>query len=182
MDKYLEVNKGIIEKSINSFDWDDISKMYKILGLKVGSQTIKIDGLNKKQKTTPESIKKEIELVLNYIVDNDVPELQYGPWSIYWVNGEWEIEIAPERPDLDSLIVPIMESKLQIHFIPQSTTVKEFLDIDLDDDDYEDEDGFIEDEVDDILFLESRLKKAIDKEEWMIASRLRDLLEELKKK
>ena len=178
MDKYLEVNKGIIEKSINSFDWDDINKMYKILGIKVGCQTIKIDGLNKKEKTTPETIKKEIGLVLNYIIDNDIPEFSYGPWTILWVNGEWEIEIAPDRPGDESLIVPIMESKLQIHFIPQSTTIKELLDIDLDDDYYEDENFK---EMDEILVFEARLKKAIDNEDWMIASKLRDLIEELKK-
>jgi len=178
MEKYSEVNKGIIEKSINSFDWDDINKMYKILGIKVGSQTIKIDGLNKKGKTTPETIKKEIELVLNYIIDNDIPEFSYGPWTILWVNGEWEIEIAADRPGDESLIVPIMESKLQIHFIPQSTTIKELLDIDLDEDYYDEEENK---EIDEVLVFEARLKKAIDNEDWMIASKLRDLIEELKK-
>ena len=173
-----DINKGMVEKTLNSFDWDDINKMYKILGLKVGSQSIKIDGLNKKGKTTPETIRNEMDLVLRFVIDNDVPELQYGPWSIYWVNGEWEIEIAPERPDDESLIVPIMESKLQIHFIPQSTTIKEFLDIDLEEGEYDEIDA----EIDDILLFESRLKKAIDNEDWMVASKLRDLLEELKKK
>ncbi len=180
MDNNEKINLGLIEKTLNSFDWDDINKMYKVLGLKVGTQPIKIDGLNKKEKTNSTSIRREVELVLNYVVSNDVPELQYGPWSIYWVNGEWEIEIESEDPGGESLIVPIMESKLQIHFIPQSTTVKEFLDIDLEDEDYlEDE---ITDEVEELLMFESRLKKAIDNEEWMVASRLRDLIEELKKK
>lgn len=175
-----DINLGIIKKTLNSFDWEEINKMYKVLGLKVGTQPIKIEGLNKKEKTNSETIRKEVELVLNHVVDNDVPELQYGPWSIYWVNGEWEIEIESEDPDGESLIVPIMESKLQIHFIPQSTTVKEFLDIDLEAEEYLEED--ITDTEEEILMFESRLKKAIDAEEWMVASRLRDLIEELKKK
>ena len=179
MDKNLEINKGIIEKTLSSFDWEDIQKMYKVLNLKIGTQPIKIDGINKKEKTNSISIRKEVELVLNFIIDNDLPELQYGPWSIYWVNGEWEIEIESEIPEEEPLIVPIMESKLQIHFIPQSTTVKEILDIDIEDDLYEDELGEDEEEI---LVYESRLKRAIDKEEWMVASKLRDLIEELKKK
>jgi len=175
-----EINMGLIQKTLNSFDWEDICKMYKVLGLKVGTQPIKIEGLSKKEKTNPETIRKEVGLVLNHVVDNDIPELQYGPWSIYWVNGEWEIEIDPEEPGGIPLIAPIMESKLQIHFIPQSTTVKEFLDIDLEADDYFEDD--ITDTEEEIIMFESRLKKAIDAEEWMVASRLRDLIEELKKK
>ena len=175
-----DINLGIIKKTLNSFDWEDINRMYKVLGLKVGTQPIKIEGLNKKEKTNPETIRKEVELVLNHVVDNDIPELQYGPWSIYWVNGEWEIELEPEEPGSEPMIVPIMESKLQIHFIPQSTTVKEFLDIDLESDDYLEDD--ITDTEEEILVFESRLKKAIDAEDWMVASRLRDLIEELKKK
>ena len=179
MDKNLEINKGIIEKALKSFDWDDIHKMYKVLSLKVGTQSIKIEGLNKKDKTTPDSIRREVQLVLNFIIDNDMPEIQYGPWSIYWVNGEWEIEIEPDQPEDESLIVPIMESKLQIHFIPQSTTIKEFLDIDMDDEEY---DEILPDGIEELLMFESRLKKAIDNEEYGIASKLRDLIEELKKK
>lgn len=174
MQSTSEVNKGLIAKILDSFEWEDIYKMYKVLGIKVGKQQIKINGLNSKEKTTPESIRKELDLVLNYIIDNDVPELQYGPWIICWVNGEWEIEITPESPDEDSLIVPILESKLQVDFIPQSATVKEFLDID--DIPVEDIEG-----IEELLIYESRLKKAIDNEEWMIASKLRDLIEEIKK-
>jgi hypothetical protein len=172
-----EINLGLIQKTLNSFDWEDIGKMYKILGLKIGTQPIKIDGLNKKEKTNPDSIKKEVELVLNYIVSNDIPELKYGPWIIYWVNGEWEMEIESEDQGGEPLIVPIMESKMEIHFIPQSSTIKELLDIDLD----EDYDEDISDKEQEILYFESRLKKAIDSEDWMVASRLRDLIEEIKK-
>lgn len=179
MDNNEKINHGIIEKCLKSFDWEDINKMYKVLGLKIGTQPVKIEGLNKKEKTNPETIRKEVELILQHVVDNDIPELQYGPWSIYWVNGEWEIEIETDEPDVEPLIVPIMESKLQIHFIPQSTTVKELLDIDLEEDYLENE---ITDEEEEILMFESRLKRAIDNEEWMVASRLRDLIEELKKK
>ena len=175
-----EINEGMIEKTLNSFDWNDIHKMYKILGIKVGCQSLKIEGISKKEKTSPETVRKELGSVLKYAIENDIPELKYGPWTIYWVNGEWEIEIMPETPEDDSLIVPIMESKLQVDFIPQSTTVKELLDIDIEMDDMYEE--LQTEEIEDLLLFESRLKKAIDNEDWLVASRLRDLIEELKKK
>lgn len=174
-----ETNKSIIDKTLRSLDWDDIVKMYKILGIKVGGQPMKIEGLVKKEKVDAESVKSEIEIVLNYVVENDVPELRYGPWTIYWVNGEWEIEIESEYPDGEPLIVPLMESKMEILFTPQSTIVREFLDIEFDDDQFEEEMGSNEEEL---MIFEARLKKAISDEDWMVASRLRDLIDELKKK
>lgn len=180
MDKTsLEINRGMVEKAVNSFNWQEIMKFYKILGIKIGGQQIKIEGIIKKTKLDIDSIKDEVKKVLDYVIDNDIPEFSYGPWSILWVNGEWEIEIEGGSNEEEPFIFPILESKLQIFFVPQSTTIKEFLDIDIDA-----EDDIIEDieTYDDILIYEARLKKAIDNEEYAIASKLRDLIEELKKK
>jgi hypothetical protein len=169
-----ETNKGLIERILKSFDFEEVEKIYKAIGLKICSQQIKVEGLSKKDKTTAETIQKEIEAVLNFVISNDVPELQYGPWSIFWVNGEWEIELDPtESGGENGIVVPILESKLVVHLIPQSSTAREVLDIKMGDS--------LDDDYNEIVILETRLKKAIDNEEYKIASRIRDLLEELKK-
>ena len=46
MDKTsLEINRGMVEKAVNSFNWQEIMKFYKILGIKIGGQQIKIEGI-----------------------------------------------------------------------------------------------------------------------------------------
>jgi len=112
------------------------------------------------------------------VIENDLPEMSYGPWVILWVNGAWEItELFPlspddeEEPQQEEIIVPVMESKLQVLFVPQSVIMKEEIEIE--------EDPFL---IDDTLILEGRLKESIDTEDYVLASKIRDLLEELNKR
>jgi protein-arginine kinase activator protein McsA len=64
-----------------------------------------------------------------------------------------------------------MESRLQVHFVPQSVTVKEEIDIP--------EDFF---EMDDSIILEGRLKQCIEQEDYILAGKIRDVIEELNKR
>lgn len=175
MPKLSEIDKKIVESVINTIDWEQIVKFYKVLNKKIGSEQVKIKGISKEDKVTPETSKEELTKVLEYIIENDLPEMTYGPWVIMWINGEWEISQTIDAPSDDEspeeIDVPIMESKLQVHFIPQSVTVKEEIDFP--------EDFF---QVDDSIILEGRLKQCIEQEDYILAGKIRDVIEELNKR
>jgi hypothetical protein len=84
-----EKNKKLIERVIGSFDWDAIAKIYKIFEKGVGTDSQKISGISRisYKKVTPDDIKKEITAVVTYIVENDIPSLEYDIWNIIWING-----------------------------------------------------------------------------------------------
>ena len=174
MSKLSEVDKRLIDGVISSIDWDQIAKFYKVLNKKIGYEQVKIKGIIRNDKATPESIKEEVSKVLEYIIENDLPEMSYGPWVILWVNGEWEIvesiQVNLDEP-AEEIQLPIMESKLQVHFIPQSVTMKEEVDVP--------QDFF---EMDDTIILEGRLKECIEEEDYVLAGKIRDVLEELNKR
>lgn len=177
MPKLTEVDKKLIDGVISTIDWEQILKFYKILNKKIGCEQVKIRGVVKKDKVDLESAKDELYKVLEFVIENDLPEMNYGPWVILWVNGEWEIselfQLPPEdeEPKQEEIIVPVMESKLQVLFVPQSVIMKEEIEID--------EEPFL---IDDTLILEGRLKESIDTEDYVLASKIRDLLEELNKR
>lgn len=172
--KLSEVDKRLIDGVISSIDWDQIVKFYKILNKKIGYEQVKIKGIVRNDKVTPETTKEELSRVLEYVIDNDLPEMSYGPWLVIWTNGEWEIVESIQESledNMNEIQIPIVESKLQVHFIPQSVTMKE--DIEMTEDFYE---------TDDTIVLEERLKSCIEEEDYVLAGKIRDVLEELKKR
>ena len=177
MPKLTEVDQKLINGVISTIDWDQILKFYKILNKRIGCEQVKIKGVTKKDKVDLESAKDELYKVLEFAIENDLPEMNYGPWVILWVNGEWEISELfqfpqeDEEPQPEEIIVPVMESKLQVLFVPQSVIMKEEIEIE--------EEPFL---IDDTLILEGRLKESIDTEDYVLASKIRDLLEELNKR
>jgi hypothetical protein len=177
MPKLTEVDKKLIDGVISTIDWDQILKFYKILNKRIGCEQVKIKGVIKKDKVDLESAKDELYKVLEFVIENDLPEMNYGPWVILWVNGEWEISELfqfpqeDEEPQQEEIIVPVMESKLQVLFVPQSVIMKEEIEIE--------EEPFV---IDDTLILEGRLKESINTEDYVLASKIRDLLEELNKR
>ena len=174
MSKLSEVDKRLIDGVISSIDWDQIAKFYKILNKKIGYEQVKIKGIIRNDKITTDSLKDELLRVLEYVIDNDLPEMSYGPWLIIWTNGEWEIIESIQagvEEGQEEIQIPIMESKLQVHFIPQSVTMKEDIDIP--------QDFF---EMDDTIILEGRLKSCIEEEDYVLAGKIRDVLEELNKR
>jgi hypothetical protein len=174
MSKLSEVDKRLIDGVILSIDWDQIAKFYKILNKKIGYEQVKIKGIIRNDKITTDSLKDELLRVLEYVIDNDLPEMSYGPWLIIWTNGEWEIIESIQagmEESQEEIQIPIMESKLQVHFIPQSVTMKEDIDIP--------QDFF---EMDDTIILEGRLKSCIEEEDYVLAGKIRDVLEELNKR
>lgn len=174
MSKLSEVDKRLINGVISSIDWDQIAKFYKILNKKIGYEQVKIKGITRNDKITTDSLQEELLRVLEYVIDNDLPEMSYGPWLIIWTNGEWEIMEniqAGLEESQEEIQIPIMESKLQVHFIPQTVTMKEDVDIPPD---------FFE--MDDTVILEGRLKTCIEQEDYVLAGKIRDVIEELNKR
>jgi hypothetical protein len=175
MSKLSEVDKRLINGVISSIDWDQIAKFYKILNKKIGYEQVKIKGITRNDKITTDSLQEELLRVLEYVIDNDLPEMSYGPWLIIWTNGEWEIMESIQaglEESQEEIQIPIMESKLQVHFIPQTVTMKE--DVDLPQDFFEMDD--------DTVILEGRLKTCIEQEDYVLAGKIRDVIEELNKR
>ena len=174
MSKITDIDKRIIDGVIDLIDWDNIIKFYKIMNRKIGYEQLKIKGISKNSKITIEFAKEELIRVIEYVIENDLTELSYGPWLLLWINGEWEtmemINPDTEEP-MEELSIPIMESKLQVLFIPQSVSMKEDIDIPLDD--FQLEGG---------LVLEDKLQESIQNEDYVLAGKLRDVIEELNKK
>jgi hypothetical protein len=178
-----EKNKKLIERVIGSFDWDAIAKIYKIFEKGVGTDSQKISGISRisYKKVTPDDIKKEITAVVTYIVENDIPSLEYDIWNIIWINGEWDIEIEMnqdgDQEDTDqNFFMPILDSRLEIRFVPQKSVSHEYLDIEegeateLDSNDYDE------------VVLNNILSKAVKEEKYELASKLTDIINEFYRK
>ena len=182
MTKLSEVDKSIIDKVIASVDWEQIVKFYKILNRKIGYEQIRINGVSRKAKITEDDAKDELRKVLEYVIENDIPEMAYGSWIISWINGEWEITetiMTEEEGEPQDIHIPIIESKLQVNFVPQSITVREEI-----------EDVEISFELEEngspsLNFKETlsqKLEESVASEDYPLAAKIRDLLEELNKK
>lgn len=178
-----EKNKLLINRVLDTIDWDLIHKFYKLVGRSVGTETTQIPGvkkLTKGVKLDKSHIKDEINSVVNHIVENDLSQFIYGPWNIVWVNGEWEMEMPEmdengnEVPGGNTNFIPIIESILEIHFSPMVVISKEVV---------VDEDGEeITEEPQETVGLKKQLDKALEEENYELASKIRDLIEMYKKK
>ena len=174
-----EKNKTLISRVIDTIDWPLIHKFYKLVGRTIGTETTQIPGIKKldrKTKLTDEHIKEEVLHVINHVVENDISQYMYGPWNVIWVNGEWEMEI-PETDDNgkeiengESTFIPIMESMLEVYFSPMVVVSRETV---LTDEEI--------DEKPETADLQKQLDKALNDENYELASKLRDLIEVYKK-
>ena len=164
-------NKILVERVIGSIDWELALKVYKMLKRNVGAEPAKIPGIRKTskgEKISSDLIKDEVLAVINYAIENDIPELNYGPWNIIWINGEWEIDISEEAenddaPEEDRIYVPINDSVLEVFFSPIVAVSQERVDkVKISKDDQKD--------------LNIRLEEAIKDENYELASKIRDLI------
>jgi hypothetical protein len=174
MSKITETDKKLIDGIISTIDWDQVLKFYKVLDRRVGYEQLKIKGITR-GKVTLDGAKEELEKVLEYVIENDLTELSYGCWLILWINGAWEnieiIQTENEEEPVEEIVIPILESKLQVLFIAQSATMTEELDI-----------PEFKFEIEGGLNLEDKLKESIEKEDYILAGKLRDVIEELNKR
>ena len=172
-------NKILVERVIDSMDWEVVLKIYKIMRRSVGEESAKIPGvrkLKKGEKLSIDSIKEEVLSIVNYAIENDLPELTYGPWSISWVNGEWEIDVSDESeddevPEEDRIYVPIRDSILEIFFVPVMAISQERVE----------RTKITNNSGDDQNDLNIRLENAIKEENYELASKIHDLINCYKK-
>ena len=172
-----EKNQVLINRILETIDWSLILKFYKLVGRTIGTESAQIPGikkLEKKTKITEDHIKNEVLHIINHVVENDISQYVYGPWSLLWVNGEWEMEVPQtdedgnEIEDGDSMFIPIMESMLEVYFSPMMVVSKEIV---LTDEDLEDNEKI---ETED---LQKQLDKALKDENYELASKIRDLID-----
>ncbi|NBU97819.1 MAG: hypothetical protein EBS19_06345 [Spirochaetia bacterium] len=174
-----EKNKVLINRVIDTIDWTLIHKFYKLVGRKIGNEAAQIPGIKKIDrgtKLTDEHIRGEILQVINHVVENDISQYTYGPWDILWVNGEWEMEIldtdegGKEIENGESTFIPIMESMLEVYFSPMIVVSREIV---LTGDEIEEKPETVD--------LQKQLEKALNDENYELASKLRDLIDVYKK-
>lgn len=157
-------NSKLIEKTISSLDWDSICKSGKIFKFGVGEGVTAIPGMKKKnhsEEITKNDYKGELKCLLKYVIENDISELIYGPWVIFWFNAEWELyEDEEEELEMEFQVGSFME----VIYSPQRISLTSITEKQ----NYTEESDFDK--------LESMLKKAVDSENYEIASKLRDLI------
>lgn len=163
----------IIEKALSSFDWNSIFEVSKCFNMGIGEDSNAIPGVKRKifsEGITKNDIKNELKNLLKHVIQNDLVELYYGPWIIYWVNSEWSSEkygnIEIEIDDEDNIKTTLeMDSALDIIYSPQRVYVVMS----------DSKDKYIKEDSD-IKKLESMLKKALDSENFELATKIRDLI------
>ena len=146
----------------------------------IGESTIKISGISRIpfKKVTEEAIKKEVTFLLEYVIENNIPHLEYGMWTILWINGDWEVEIDLPASDFDeedhNMFLPFSDSRLEVNFVPQKA-------ISQDSATYQEETG-LEIEESDETVLNRILDKSIKEENYELASKLKDIINEFYRK
>jgi hypothetical protein len=162
-------NSKLIEKTISSLDWDSICSAGKIFKFGVGEGVTAIPGMKKKnhgEEITKNDYKAELKSLLKYAVDNDVSELVYGPWVIFWFNSEWDLDIGEDEEDDESEDMEIqIGSSIEVIYSPQRICLSNVMGKS----DYKIEES-------DFDRLDNMLKKAIDSENYELASKIRDVI------
>lgn len=162
--------KKLVNDVLDSLEWDKIYEIYKILGYGVGEGTQSIPGLKRipSSKIIQDDIRKELETVIKFLIEDDIPEITYGNWVIYWINSSWNFEIEDENgeEDLDTLEV---DSQLEVHFVPIKMWVVDKAEKN------------IETKID-IEKLEEFLEDAIHNENYELAIKLREQIKKIRSK
>jgi hypothetical protein len=167
-------NNKLIDKVIASLDWDSIYEVNKCFKHGVGDGISAIPGLKRKSFSdgiTKLDIKNELKSLLKYVIDNDLNELIYGYWMIFWTNAQWSEEYLnqlkeqmddDEGDDMDNII---LDSTLEVIYSPQRICAIE--------------NSLLKDsksEESDEIKLEMMLRKALEKEQYELASKIRDVI------
>jgi hypothetical protein len=177
MKKNSTENK-LVDKIISSLDWDSILEVNKCFKLGVGEGSSVIPGIKRKvfsPSLNKNDIKSELKTLLKYAIENDIAELFYGPWMIFWSNGEWvkvefdQIEDDDEDDsfsDINTEIDLLLDSTLEVIYSPQRIMVSgnsPHLEV--------------TQENSDTVQLENMLKKALASENYEVANKIKEILD-----
>lgn len=118
----------VIDKVISGMDWDVIFDVNKCFKHGVGDGASVIPGVKRKSFAdgiTKNDLKNELKSLLKYVIDNNVPELIYGYWMIFWDNPVWTEEYLNEikeemEEDGEGMIGDIvLDPTLEVIYSPQ---------------------------------------------------------------
>jgi hypothetical protein len=168
-------NSKIIDKVISSLDWDFIFEVNRCFKMGVGEGTTAIPGVKRKvfsDDLSKSDLKAELKSLLKYVIKEGLPELYYGAWMIYWADSKWvtqkygDIEFEIEGEEGGIQIGLEVNSTLEVVYSPQRVCVVS--------DEVSEE--IISNEDTDAKRLESMLKKALDSENYELATKIRDVI------
>lgn len=177
-------NNKLIDKVVASLDWDSIFEVSKCFKHGIGEGTSAIPGVKRKPFSdgiTKADLKNELKSLLKYIIENDISDLAHGYWIITWNNAEWseehindikrriEEEAETEDGEKFNLIWEEfeMESTLEVIYSPQRICVVENT--------KKDSSSEVNEEGD-TATLENMLEKALQNEQYELASKIKDVL------
>lgn len=167
-------NNKLIEKVISSLDWDSIYAVNTCFKKGVGDGTSAIPGIKRKSfdtGITKSDIKNELKCLLKYVIENDLSELIYGYWMIFWNNAEWTEESLnqlmeqyddEEEAEFEEIV---LDSTLEVIYSPQRVLTIE--NSQYKNNKFEDSDE---------NKLEIMFKKAIDNEQYELASKIKEVI------
>lgn len=162
----------LIDKVVKSLDWDSIHEVYRSFKMGVGEGSSVIPGIKRKpfsESLTKEDIRNELKVVIKHVVSSDISDLVYGPWIINWLNGDWVIydeDENGEKIEISEDEMFIVNSKLEVIFAPQRISMM----VDSIAGEYSSE------EETDNMKIEMMMQKALQSEDYELASKFRDIL------
>ncbi len=163
----MEKFEQMIENIIQDLDWRMILDFYDKLNLTwYGKDILKKNSLEKR-KPTIEELQNELRTVCRFVIHKGMSEFIYERWTILWLDPkDFDEEEFNKKDDFGCQLEVIFSPTRALTF---ENTFEEL--------EPEDEIDPIEMETD---VLVDMLNKAVDKEEYEIASKLRDKIFELK--
>ncbi len=118
----------VIDKVISGMDWDVIFDVNKCFKHGVGDGVSVIPGVKRKafaDGITKNDLKNELKSLLKYVIENNIPELIYGYWMIFWDNPLWteeylnEIKEEMEEEGEDIMGEMVLDPTLEVIYSPQ---------------------------------------------------------------
>jgi hypothetical protein len=163
-----------IDKILSGMDWDVIFEVNKCFKHGVGDGVSVIPGVKRKafaDGITKNDLKNELKSLLKYVIDNNIPELIYGYWMIFWNNPVWteeylnEIKEEMEEEEDDLIGDLVLDPTLEVIYSPQrmyiiANNLKNKQDVEITDSDT----------------LDKMLNKALGDEKFELAAKIRDVI------
>lgn len=162
----------LIEKLVQSLDWDTIFEIHKSFKFGVGEGSEVIPGLKRKvfsESLTKNDLKNELKTLIKFAIENNHPKLIYGQWMIFWFNQEWNAEIPMENyvdfEEDEDMEEYVFDSRLEVFYAPQRIAITANLE--------SPEEAKADSEF---SAIETMLEKALSTENYELASKLKEVL------
>jgi hypothetical protein len=164
----------VIDKIISGMDWDVIFEVNKCFKHGVGDGVSLIPGVKRKafaDGITKTDLKNELKSLLKYVIENNIAELIYGYWMIFWNNPVWSEEyldeIREEMEDEGEDLIGdlVIDPTLEVIYSPQrmyiiANNIKNQDQVETTDSDT----------------LDKMLNKALGDEKFELAAKIRDVI------